>query len=372
MRTTEAIVRLDAIAQNLAIAIRYAPGSKILAVIKANAYGHGMVEVAGTLQSCDVARVPAFAVAFFDEAVQLRDAGISRPILVLQGSTAAADVAEAAAKDFWLMLHDRQQVDRVLQSDTDLPVRVWIKADTGMHRLGLDVTELDSVFAALSAAANVQQDMVLCTHLACADDLENPLTRQQVKQIRPYAAKYKLPLSIANSAAIMSWPESHADWNRPGYMLYGNNPLGSFGSDHTGLIPAMTMTSSIMAMKEVMPGEGIGYGHGWVAKKQSNIGTIPIGYADGYPRHAASGTPVLVNGQRVPLAGRVSMDMISVDLSGQKNVNIGDPVELWGEHLSVDEVAACAGTIGYEILAGLTGHVPIAYLPCSKRPSSDG
>ncbi|GMR15021.1 MAG: alanine racemase [Gammaproteobacteria bacterium] len=363
MRTTKAIVRLGAITQNLDAATRCAPGSKILAVIKANAYGHGAVEVARLLQSSNPARVPAFAVAFFDEAVQLRDAGISRPILILQGTTAAADVAEAAAKDFWLMLHDRQQVDRVLQSATALPVRVWIKADTGMHRLGLDVTELDNVFAALSAAANVQQDMILCTHLACAEDQENPLTRQQVNQIRPYAAKYKLPLSIANSAAIMCWPESHADWNRPGYMLYGNHPLGLSGNDSEGLFPAMTMTSRILAIREVSPGEGIGYGHRWVAKKQSKIGTIPIGYADGYPRHAASGTPVLVNGQRVPLAGRVSMDMISVDLSGHENVKIGDPVELWGEQLSVDEVAACAGTIGYEILAGLTGHVPITYLP---------
>jgi len=359
MRATKAVVRLAALTHNLDVAVRCAPGAKILAVIKANAYGHGAVEVARVLQ----ARVPAFAVAFFDEAVRLRDAGITRPILVLQGTTTDADVAEAAARDFWLMLHDRQQVDRVLRSDTTLPVHVWIKADTGMHRLGLPVTELEGVIAALSAAANVHEDMVLCTHLACAEEQGNPLTRQQIEQIRPYAEKLQLPLSIANSAAILCCPESHADWNRPGYMLYGNNPLGPVGNDAVGLIPAMTMTSRIMAMREVLPGEGIGYGHGWVAKTKSKIGVIPIGYADGYPRHAANGTPVLVNGRRAALAGRVSMDMISVDLSGHDHVEVGDPVELWGEHLSVDEVAACAGTIGYEILAGLTGHVPITYLP---------
>lgn len=363
MRRTKALVRLGAISHNLNTAIRYAPGSKIMAVIKANAYGHGAVEVARALQSHDVATVPAFAVAFFDEAVQLRDAGISRPILVLQGTTADADVAEASEKDFWLMLNNQLQIDRVLRSDTKHPLRVWIKIDTGMHRLGLDVTELEAVLEALSASPNVRNDMVLCTHLACADELQNPMTGQQVKRLRSCAERFNLPLSIANSAGIMSWPETHADWNRPGYMLYGNSPMGTWGGDPKGLVSAMTMTSQVMTIQELAAGEGVGYGHDWVANKKSKIGVISIGYADGYPRHAANGTPVLVNGQRVPLAGRVSMDMISIDLTGLDNVKIGDPVELWGESLSVDEVASHAGTIGYAILGGLTGRVPITYLP---------
>lgn len=358
MRPTKATVRLDAIKHNLEVARRFAPASKIMAVIKANAYGHGAIEVARTLQ--DV--VPAFAVAFFDEAVQLRDAGITRPILVLQGTTGTADVAEAAAKDFWLMLHNQQQVNRVLRSDTHLPVRAWIKLDTGIHRLGVDAAELEHVYEALSASANVQQDMVLCSHLACADDLDHPMTIHQVNLLRRYAAKYSLPMSIANSAAIMCWPGSHADWNRPGYMLYGNSPLGSFGGDSVGLIPAMTMTSRIISMRNLSTGDGTGYGLDWVAEKPSKIGTISMGYADGYPRHAPTGTPVMVNGQRVPLAGRVSMDLIAVDLTGLDHVEVGDTVELWGENLSVDEVAACAGTIAYEILAGLTGRVPVTYL----------
>lgn len=359
MRPTQAIVCLGAIADNLETASRFAPDAKIMAVIKANAYGHGAIEVARALQT----RVPAFAVAFFDEAVQLRDAGITRPILILQGTTGEADVAEAAAKDFWLMLHCRQQVDRVLRSDTAKPVRVWIKVDTGMHRLGLAATELGHVCEELSASANVQPEMVLCSHLACADELANPITRQQVNQLHEYAAKHSLPLSIANSAAIMCWPETHADWNRPGYMLYGNSPLGSFGGAKPGLVPAMTMTSEILTIRELSLGDGTGYGLNWVAQKHSKVGTISIGYADGYPRHAPSGTPVLVNGQRVPLVGRVSMDMISVDLTALDKVEIGAPVELWGPGLSVNEVAACAGTIGYEILAGLTGRVPLTYRP---------
>jgi len=363
MRSTKALVRLGAISHNLETAIRYAPGSKIMAVIKANAYGHGAVEVARALQSHDVATVPAFAVAFFDEAVQLRDAGISRPILVLQGTTSQADVAEASEKNFWLMLNNQLQIDRVLRADTKRPLRVWIKIDTGMQRLGLDVTELETAFEALSALPNVRNGIVLCTHLACADELQNSLTRQQVKRLRSCAARFKLPMSIANSAGIMSWPESHADWNRPGYMLYGNSPMAAWGGDSKDLVSAMTMTSQVMAIREVSAGAGIGYGHDWVASKRSKIGVISIGYADGYPRHAANGTPVLVNGQRVPLAGRVSMDMLSIDLSGLDHVKIGDPVELWGESLSIDEVASFAGTIGYEILGGLTGRVPITYLP---------
>jgi alanine racemase len=359
MRPTKAIVRLSAIQQNLKVSSQFAPGSKIMAVIKANAYGHGAIEVARLLQ----AEVPAFAVSFLDEAEQLRDAGIFRPILILQGIMGDADVAEAASKDFWLMLHSRQQVDKVLQSNTAKPVRVWIKVDTGMHRLGLAVNALDHVCKELSASANVQQEMVLCSHLACSDELANPVTGQQVKRLRAYAKNHGLPLSIANSAAIMSWPETHAEWNRPGYMLYGNSPFESNGVDRPELVPAMTMASEIMAIRQVPPGEGVGYGLDWVAERPSKIGTISIGYADGYPRHAGNGTPVLVNSQRVPLAGRVSMDMISVDLTELDQVAVGDPVELWGPGLSVNEVAACAGTIGYEILAGLTGRVPISYLP---------
>jgi len=359
MRPTKATVRLGAVANNLQVAQRLAPQSKIMAVIKANAYGHGVVEVAGALQN----NVAAFAVAFFDEAVQLRDVGITQPILVLQGTTTDEDVAEAAAKDFWLMVHCQQQVESVLGAKLSTPVHVWIKADTGMHRLGLDALELDDVFNTLSASANVYPDMILCSHLACADEPDNPLTMQQVNKTREYAVKYGLPVSIANSAGILSWPQSHADWVRPGYMLYGNSPLAPGTVPDPGLVPAMSMNSEIISIREIAAGEGVGYGQKWVATKPSKVGTIPIGYGDGYPRHATNGTPVLVNGHRVPLAGRVSMDMISVDLSGLDQVDVGDPVELWGANLSVNEIAESAGTIGYEVLAGLSGRVPVRYIP---------
>ena len=357
MRPTIATVRLDAIARNLQVAQSLAPQSKIIAVIKANAYGHGAIEVARLLQSS----VPAFAVAFFDEAVQLREAGIEKPVLILQGTTSATDVAEAAAKDFWLMIHSERQIQWVLEAKTHKPIHVWLKVDSGMHRLGLRTHQLGKAVNELHASENTHADVVLCTHLARADDAGNNMTPRQVNQTRELARQYDMPLSIANSAGILSWPESHADWNRPGYMLYGNSPVVSESHTQAGLIPAMSLQSEIISIRNLELGDGVGYGQNWVAKKASTIATIPIGYADGYPRHAANGTPVLVNGHRVPLAGRVSMDMISVDISGLEQAQLGDPVELWGENLGVNEVATSAGTIGYELLAGLSGRVPIAY-----------
>jgi alanine racemase len=359
MRPTSATVRLSDIANNYRVASLHAPASKSIAVIKANAYGHGMVEVARYLQGA----VPAFAVAFIDEAVRLRDAGISKPILVLQGVNHPEDLDEAAALDFWLLLHQQEQIDWVIKANLPKPVTVWLKVDTGMHRLGFAPDTLDPVCAGLSSSVNVNPGIVLCTHLACADMPADPMTLQQVSSIRACAAKQDLEISIANSAGILFWPQSHAQWNRPGYMLYGLCPTGAPDGDAHGLRPAMTMQSEIIAIRDVAMGEGVGYAHTWIAKRPSKIGTVAIGYGDGYPRHAPSGTPVLVNGQRVPLAGRVSMDAICVDLTGLESSQIGDPVELWGPNLLVNEVAAVAGTIGYELLAGLTGRVPLRYKP---------
>jgi len=357
MRPTVATVRLNDIAANYQLAAGLAPDSQSIPVIKANAYGHGMLAVAKCLEPM----APALAVAFIDEAVRLRDAGISKPILVLQGVSRAADLGEAAARDFWLMLHSRRQADWVLSASLQDSLDVWVKVDTGMHRLGFLPQELEELCDEMCSSENIRQGPVLCTHLACADVPTDPMTLRQVETIRACAAKFHLETSIANSAGILFWPQSHAQWNRPGYMLYGHCPSGSFSVDAHGLKPAMTMSSEIIAIREIAAGEGVGYGHDWVAGKPSKIGTVAIGYGDGYPRHAPSGTPVLVNGVRVPLAGRVSMDAICVDLTGIDDVQIGDEVELWGRNLSVNEVASSAGTIGYELLAGLTGRAPLHY-----------
>lgn len=355
MRPTSATVRLADIAANYQLAKSLAPGSQIVAVIKANAYGHGMVKVARYLQD----QVPVFGVALVEEAVQLRDAGISKPILIMQGPGNAGDLDEAVAGGFWWLLHRQQQVDWVLSAKLSVPIRVWLKIDTGMHRLGFAADDIDRLCADLGSSSNVNQDLVLCTHFACAEDRNDPMTREQVRVIRDCASRNRFDMSIANSAGILFWPESHAQWNRPGYMLYGLCPTGSAAAAPHGLRPAMTMSSEIIAIRNIAAGEGVGYGHDWVARRPSKIGAIAIGYGDGYPRHAPNGTPVLVNGQRVALTGRVSMDVISVDLTDLEKVDVGDPVELWGQNLSVNEVASIAGTIGYEILAGLTGRVPV-------------
>ena len=286
MRLTTATVSLSALQQNLKVAEALAPASKNVAVIKANAYGHGLLAVARALESS----VPALAVALFDEAIQLRDAGISVPILVLQGTTRQADVTEAVAKDFWLMLHDPQQVARVLSARATRPVTAWLKADTGMHRLGMAAGEVAAAIDALSEAGKVRQPVVLCTHLACADEPDNPMTNAQVAALRSLVKNRKLPMSIANSAGIMCWPETHAQWNRPGYMLYGNSPSGKFNGGTTGLVPAMTLTSEIIAVRQLAPGDGVGYGQLWTAAGPSTVGTIPIGYGDGYPRLASTVT----------------------------------------------------------------------------------
>ncbi len=357
MRPTFATVRLGDIVSNYQLAMKLAPASRSIAVIKANAYGHGMVEVAHSLQSV----APVFAVALLEEAIMLREAGFSQPILVMQGISHATDVVLAGENNFWLLLHRQQQLDWLLSAKLSNPVTAWVKIDTGMHRLGFTPGQLDQVIASMSSSSNVQPNPVLCTHLACADDQTDPMTNTQLGLIRSCSKKYKLDMSIANSAGILFWRNSHASWNRPGYMLYGACPAGTFDTGAHGLRPAMTMSSEIMAIRNIAAGEGVGYGHDWVAKRPSKIGTIAIGYGDGYPRHAPSGTPVLVNGKRVSLTGRVSMDAISVDLTGLETVEVGDPVELWGQNLSVNEVASFAGTIGYELLAGLTGRVPTQY-----------
>ena len=356
MRSTYARVNLGAIAHNYQLACKSAPASKAIAVIKANAYGHGMVRVARKLESA----VPAFAVAMIEEAVALREAGIQKPVLILQGVQDPEDLGLAAKHGFWLMLHHRRQVEAVISAKLGNPLTAWLKLDTGMHRLGLPGEGFAQLYADLLASGNIQADPVICTHLACADELGGSFTDRQLEAMS-LNAPAGAPLSIANSAGILYWPQSHAAWNRPGIMLYGSCPTGAYEAVSTDLKPAMTMCSEIISIRKIDAGEGVGYGLDWVAKRPSVIGTVAIGYGDGYPRHAPSGTPVLVKGQRAPLAGRVSMDAISVDLTDLGKVNVGDAVELWGENLGVNEVASMVGTISYEILAGLTGRVPLRY-----------
>jgi len=351
-RKTVAIVDLDAIRENYSLACELAPDSKNIAVIKANAYGHGMLRVAEALQSV----VPAFAVAIIDEALELRAAGISQPILVLEGVNDIAACEVAAENKLSLVVHNQKQVSQLLQASLSGAVPLWLKVDTGMHRLGLAPDDLKPALERLRSAGH--EVSVICTHLACADELASDATVRQLDVFKACVAGIDLPTSISNSAGILAWPASHADWNRPGYMLYGSSPMTTAVESADGLQPAMTLRSEIIAIHEVPAGESVGYGACWTVDRPSVIGTVAAGYADGYPRHAPNGTPTMVNRQIAPLAGTVSMDMLTIDLTDHDTYAIGDTVELWGKDISVNEVATLSGTIGYELLTGVTERVP--------------
>ena len=369
-RNTEARIDLQAIRSNLALVRELAPESLTVAVIKANAYGHGLVPVARVLE--DDAEL--LAVAFIDEAVELREAGVGGPVLVLEGVSSREAWREAAAQELTVVVNDPAQVAKLRGAGIERQLPVWVKVDTGMHRLGFEPGDVDAVLEELQAlGAKVE---VLCTHLARADEADGAATQRQIELFRGCAAgrwlplgrpdragltRRPIPLSIANSAGILARPDSHADLVRPGYMLYGNSPLTTQTVATQRLQPAMTFVSELIAIRHIEAGEAVGYGGRWVASRPSVIGTIAAGYADGYPRHAPDGTPILVGGHLCPLAGTVSMDMITVDLTEHPGAAVGEAVELWGRNVAVNDVAARAGAIGYELLTRVSARVPRRY-----------
>lgn len=356
-RHTKATIHLEAIIANYQLANNSAPFSKNIAVIKADAYGHGSIKVAEALEP----HVPAFAVAIFEEATALRDAGISKPLLVLQGINDSSELKYAANKNIWAMVENIDQAKLIVQNTLKIPLNVWLKLDTGMNRLGLDETHLKPVIKQLENCPWVDDKMVLSSHLACASDLSDTMTKQQLRRFSELTAKESLNKSIANSAALLGFPETRMDWNRPGIMLYGLSPFEEVNPLDKLLQPAMTFSSSVISIRVVKQGEHVGYGNFWKADKPSTIATIAVGYADGYPRHAANGTPLLIAGQKAYLAGRVSMDMITADISQCSNIKVGDPVELWGQTINANDVANCAETIGYDLLTGVSQRVPRHY-----------
>jgi alanine racemase len=353
----KATIDLGALRSNYDLACSLAPGSGTIAVVKANAYGHGAVCCAQALEE----RVPAFGVSCIEEAMELRESGIRKPVLIMRSSLAPAEVQCASEQGLWLMAYEEAHVQSIVRMDLPAPVRVWLKVDTGMHRLGLDPGRLPSAYERLRESGNVVQPVVLATHFASADDTGSSFTRQQIEAFQDAARQFKAPVSLANSAGIMAWPGSHGDWNRPGIMLYGSSPMQQACAVDEQLEPVMHLASSVIALRRIGTGEAVGYNRNWRAARPSTIATVAIGYGDGYPRHAPNGTPVLVNGRRAPLAGRVSMDMITVDVTDLEAINAGDPVTLWGPGLPVNEVADAAGTIAYELLTRMTGRVALEY-----------
>jgi alanine racemase len=325
-------------------------------VIKANGYGHGAVELARTLSD----EADAFAVACSEEAMELRESGIRDPIVLLGGAFEPGEVTGAALHGLTLTLHTETQLEWLLAARPPRPLSVWLKIDTGMHRLGFAPEELARVHAQLAACRHVER-IVLMSHFACADETGNGATARQLACFRAAAAEIEAPVSLANSAAVMAWPDTHGDWIRPGIMLYGSSPFGA-GSDAAGLRPVMRLESRLVAVHQLEAGEAIGYGARYVCDRPTRVGVVAIGYADGYPRHAPDGTPVAVNDQLTRLIGRVSMDMLTVDLTALPDARVGDHVQLWGDRVSANEVARLSETIAYELFTGVGHRVHFRYL----------
>ncbi|WP_006786829.1 alanine racemase [Thiorhodospira sibirica] len=351
---------LEALRANASLAVNQAGAAEVLAVIKANAYGHGMLAAAEALAD----RVAGFAVSCVTEAMVLREAGIRLPIVVLQGFQDVAQLRCMAQLDLWPVIHQDAQLSLLDQATLKRPLHVWIKLDSGMHRLGFALHTAPTLHQRLLGCANVAPDWVWMTHLACADE---PLRGENSQQRAQFAAAIDpLPggYSLANSAALLS-PLSQdaavtslatkAQWVRPGIMLYGASPLAGQTAASLGLQAVMTVTAPLIAINHLPAGACIGYGGTYVCPHPMRVGVVAIGYADGYPRHAPSGTPVLIHGQTVPRLGRVSMDMISIDLSSIPHAQLGDTVTLWGNGLAVDDIAQAADTIAYDLLCGVSG-----------------
>lgn len=356
-RVATATINLDALKHNLEVVRNTAPHSDVMAVIKADAYGHGMLRIARSIEN----DINAFGVASINEAIQLRAAGIKAAISILEGFNTVDDLRHISDHNIEIVLHDNSQLGLFALAKDLRPLSVWLKVDTGMNRLGFKPAAVIEVIKAIQTFPFVQ-DLKLMTHFANADDRNHPQTSAQIELFNTVADKTTCEKSMANSAGILGHPDSHADWVRPGIMLYGVNPFVDEQELNVFLKPVMTLRSALIAIKELKKGDAIGYGGSYVCPEDMRVGVVSIGYGDGYPRHAPSGTPVLVNGERVELVGRVSMDMITVDLRAQPEATVGDEVVLWGEGLPVEEIAMHAGTIGYDLLCGVTKRVQFDYI----------
>lgn len=353
MRLIRAVIDTGALRSNLGVVRRCAPRARVMAVVKANAYGHGLVPTALALADAD-----ALAVARLEEGIALRAAGVRTPIVLLEGVFDAAQLLEAAHQDFELVVHGPEQLELLSASRAAHRFDVWLKVDSGMNRLGFRVENFRDAYAVLSTCPAVSRVRFL-THLASADLRDDPATKHQIELFDRTVAGLAAERSLANSAAILGWPMSHGDWVRPGLMLYGVSPLADKPAAEFGLVPAMTFYSTVIAVRRVPLGERVGYGGTWTAQRSSTLAIVAVGYGDGYPRHMANGTPVLVNGVRAPLAGRVSMDMIGVDITDLPQVRVGDPAVLWGEGLPAELVAPHAETVPYELLCGVSQRVAL-------------
>jgi len=348
--------RLDwtALRHNHAIVRRHVGSAQVWSVIKANAYGHGMLRMAHSLKNAD-----AFAVARTDEGLSLRHCGLPHRIAVLQGFVSEEELLAHAASALEPVIHSEWQV-RILENvRLSAPIRVWLKIDTGMHRLGILPDEFDSLLARLHQCESVAQPVPLMSHLANADALDDRFTDHQLTLFRDVTKSVATESNIANSAGLLAWEKARSEWVRPGISLYGVSPFPDRTGNDEDLEPVMTFRTRLISIKLAEAGTRVGYGGDWTCQQPTWLGVAAVGYGDGYPRLARSGTPVLIRNQRAKLAGRVSMDMITLDLSDCPESRVGDPVTLWGQGLPVEEIARHASTIPYDLLCGITQRVRI-------------
>lgn len=350
-------ISLRALKHNLLTLKKCAPNSKIMAVVKANAYGHGLLNVALGLDGL----ADGFGLARLEEALTLRCGGVRAKLLLLEGFFRAEDLPVLVQHHIDTVIHHISQLEMLETAKLDAPIRVWMKIDTGMHRLGFTPQEFQAIYQRLENCKNVARPINLISHFACADEPQNDYTRQQLAIFDGLVENLPGESALANSAAALFWPESQRDWIRPGIALYGVSPvMGDLGQNH-GLIPAMELKSRLIAVRQHKAGQAVGYGGHWIADRDTILGVVAIGYGDGYPRNAPVGTPVWLNGRLVSIVGRVSMDMLTVDLGADAKDKVGDDVLLWGKALPIEEVAEHIGTIAYELMTKLTPRVAVCF-----------
>jgi alanine racemase len=353
-RPAKITINLKALQHNYQQVKALAPNSRVLAMVKSNGYGHGISRIALGLREAD-----AFGVACIEEGMLLREAGIKHPIVLMEGLFESSELQLAIKHNFTLIIHHAEQIHMLEKHPESKPLSVWLKIDTGMHRLGFHIDEVKQAYSRLMECAAVNKPIGLMTHFAESDSEERKHTLKQIALFDSATSNLSGPKSLANSAGIIAWPNTHLDWVRPGIMLYGVSPFtGHRGVEHH-LQPVMSLVTHIIAIHQISKGERIGYAGTWVAPEDMLIGVVAMGYGDGYPWRAKSGIPVLVNGRPCPLVGRVAMDMLTVDLRTQSEAKVGDPVLLWGPGLPVEVIAEQSGTSPYELLTRITQRVHV-------------
>lgn len=345
-------IDLNALRHNLAQVKRYAPTSKVLAMLKANAYGHGQTVCAQALTNAD-----AFGVARIDEAIALRQAHIPQPIVLMGGITSAEELEIAQSYNLDFIVHDWSEIDLLNAYKGKHQFSVWLKIDTGMRRLGFTAAEAPDVYKILKHHPHVKQPFVVMTHLIAPEKCEQTFTQEQLKLFLEVTADWPEEKSVAKSAGIMAWPETQVDWVRPGIMLYGISPFIDKCGQDLGLKPVMTLKTQIMRINPCKQGDNLGYGGHWRCPRDMRVGIVAIGYADGYPRHIQDYGPVLVNGHRCGIVGRVAMDLMMVDLTHAPDAAVGDTVTLWGNGLPIEQVALAAQTVSYTLITAVSARV---------------